>query len=102
MDETKRAEEFVKLDNEILKTIDELLDSVKEQMEKVNNKTARYCMNEAYTRLVSVEEFIDSAEEMEFKGMDLSPYQYDDGDGMTKAVEVTKPTKTANVGIKVK
>lgn len=93
MDETKRAEEFVKKDNEILKTIDELLDSVKEQMDKVNDKTAKYCMVEALSRLISAEEFINSAERMEFKGIDLKPFIDDD----EKAVEVTKPTKTANV-----
>lgn len=95
MDETKRAEEFVKRDNEIVKGIDRLLDSVKEQMDKVNDKTARYCMNEAYTRLVSVEEFIDSAERAEFKGIDLKPFIDDD----EKAVEITKPTMTANIGV---
>ncbi len=94
MDEVKRAEEFVKKDNEILKVIDELLDSVKEQMDKINDKTAKYCMVEALSRLISAEEFIGSAEKMEFKGIDLKPF-IDDGE---KVVEVTKPTKTANVG----
>lgn len=96
MNEVKRAEKFVKKDNEIIKGIDELMSSVREQMNKINDKTARYCMNEVYTRLVSVKELIDSAERAEFKGIDLRPFI---DDGMTKAVEVTKPTKTTNIGI---
>lgn len=100
MDETKRAEEFVKKDNEIVKGIDRLLDSVKEQMSKIKNREAYQIQLRAWEKLLTAREMIGSAETIEFKGMDLSPYRDDgDGDAVNATVEeVDASVKTANVG----